>query len=108
MKIRVNDQVKVIAGKDKGKIGTVTRVLVEESRVVVDGVNKAKRHVKAKQGQSGQIVEFSASIHASNVQMICPKTNKATRIGYTITEAGEKVRIAKISGEVIPTKFKKQ
>jgi|CXWL01.1.fsa_nt_gi large subunit ribosomal protein L24 len=102
MKIHTGDQVTVIAGKDKGKQGIVTRVLLEKSRVVVEGVNMRVRHIKKTAQAAGQRISYEASIHVSNVMILDPKTKKPTRIGYKIDpKTGHKSRIAKISGEVI-------
>ena len=102
MKIRAGDVVTVIAGKDKGKQGSVVRVLAEKSRVVVEGVNMRIRHIKKTPQQAGQRISYEASIHASNVMILDPKTKKPTRIGYKVDpKTGEKKRIAKKSGEVI-------
>lgn len=101
MKIRKGDQVEIIAGKDKGKRGKVTSVLPASERVVVSGANIVKRHRKARrEGEKGERVEMEASIHVSNVMLLCPETDKPTRVGYRI-EGGEKVRFSKRSGKVI-------
>ncbi len=100
MKIRKDDSVYILAGKDRGKTGTVTRVLKKTDRVLVDGINKTIKHVKKKEGQSGERVEFFAPIHISNVSIVDPKTGKPTRVGYKV-EGKTKVRIAKKSGEKI-------
>ena len=98
MKIKKGDTVIVIAGKDKGKEGKVVKALPSEDRVVVEGINIRKRHVRARQaGKKGQIVEFSAPIHVSNVMIKDPKTGEPTRVGYKIV-SGKKVRISKKSG----------
>lgn len=101
MKIKVNDQVVVIAGKDRNKTGKVLRVLEKSNRVVVEGVNVAIKHTRKTRGQKGQRVEFNASLSASNVMVLDPKTKKATRIGYRVTKDGKKERIAKKSKTVI-------
>ncbi|MCF7917662.1 50S ribosomal protein L24 [Candidatus Gracilibacteria bacterium] len=100
MKIRLNDFVIVLTGKDKGKTGSVTKVLQKEQRIVIEGVNRRVKHVRGREGQPGERVEFDAPIHVSNVAISDPKTGKATRIGY-IYEGNQKIRIAKKSGEVI-------
>ncbi len=100
MKIRTGDTVLVIAGKDKGKTGTIMRVLESQSRVIVTGINMRTKHVKKTHQQAGQKLHYEASIHASNVMVLDPKTKKPTRIGYTVTEKGKK-RIAKVSGEEV-------
>ncbi|WP_414050780.1 50S ribosomal protein L24 [Macrococcus animalis] len=101
MHIKKGDKVIVITGKDKGKTGTVIEALPKKDRVVVEGVNIAKKHQKPTQmNPEGGIVEFEAAIHVSNVMLIDPKTNKPTRVGTKIEE-GKKVRVAKKSGEII-------
>ena len=94
-KIKRDDEVIVIAGKDKGKRGTVKRVL--ESRFVVSGVNMIKRHTKPSPmaGNQGGIVEREAPIHASNVAIFNSETGKADRVGFQVKEDGTKVRIYK-------------
>jgi large subunit ribosomal protein L24 len=101
MKIRLGDTVVIISGKDKGKTGSVVRVLESDNRVIVEGINMRTRHIKRTQNQAGQKIVYEASIHASNVMMLDPKTKKPTRVGYKIDEKGKKSRIAKLSGEVI-------
>lgn len=76
MRIKTGDTVKVIAGKDKGKTGTVLRTLPKEDRVVVEGLNIAKKHVKPSQAGQGGIEEFPAPIHVSNVKLVDPKSGK--------------------------------
>ncbi|MDD3029683.1 MAG: 50S ribosomal protein L24 [Alphaproteobacteria bacterium] len=98
-KIKTKDKVIVLAGKDKGKTGDVTAVMPKEGRVLVSGVNMVARHTKPSQANpQGGIVRREASIHMSNVALIDPKTNKATRAGYK-TVKGVKTRIARRSGE---------
>lgn len=94
-KIRRDDKVVVIAGKDKGKTGEVIRVL-DDNRVVVEGVNKVKRHTKPNPmlGAQGGIVEKEAPLHVSNVAIFNPETNKADRVGFKVEE-GKKVRVFK-------------
>ncbi|MQP63981.1 50S ribosomal protein L24 [Niveispirillum sp. SYP-B3756] len=100
-KIRKNDRVVVIAGKDKGKTGEVIEVLPTEGRVKVRGVNLVKKHQRQTPMQQGGIVEIEAALDVSNVAHIDPKTNKPTRVGFRTLEDGRKVRFAKASGEVI-------
>ncbi|KKS29764.1 MAG: 50S ribosomal protein L24 [Parcubacteria group bacterium GW2011_GWA2_43_11] len=100
MKIHKNDNVIIIAGKDKGKTGKVLRALPSVEKVIVQGVNIQKHHKKTKKDtkQGGGIVEVSAPIHVSNVQLVDPKTGKKTRIGVTKDDAGKKnVRVTKKS-----------
>lgn len=102
MKIRKDDMVVIIAGKHKGKTGKVLRTLQEKERVVVDGLNKVKRHVKKNREKQGQIIEFEAPIHISNVMLVDPKnTKKRTRIGYSKNAKGKKQRIAKKSKTIL-------
>jgi len=101
MKIKSKDKVIVLAGKDKGKTGTVLRVLPKENRVVVSGINMVSRHTKPSQGNpQGGINRVEASIHVSNLAHVDPKDNKAVRIGYKMIK-DEKVRVARRSGEAI-------
>jgi len=100
-KIKKGDTVVVTTGRDKGKQGEVLRVLREEERVLVQGVNMVKRHTAPSQMSPGGIVEKEAPLHISNVAHIDPKSNKATRVGYKIDKDGRKTRIAKRSGEAI-------
>jgi len=101
MKVKANDTVIVIAGKDKGKQGRVKQALPKADKVVVEGVNIVKKHQKPTQmNPEGGITEFEAAIHVSNVMLLDPKTNKPTRVGTKI-EDGKKVRVAKKSGEII-------
>jgi large subunit ribosomal protein L24 len=100
-KIKKGDKVVVITGRDKGKSGEVLRVLRDDNRVVVQGVNMVKRHTRPQPGNPGGIVEKEASIHISNVAHIDPKSNKPTRVGYKLLEDGRKVRVARRSAEVL-------
>jgi large subunit ribosomal protein L24 len=100
-KIKKGDRVVVITGRDKGKTGEVMRVLREEARVIVQGVNMVKRHTKPSAASTGGIVEKEAALHVSNVAHVDPKTSKATRVGYKVLEGGRKVRVARKSGETI-------
>ena len=98
MKIKVNDTVIIMSGKDKGKKGKVVRALPSEDKVVVEGVNMKKKHQKAgRKGAQGEVIEFAAPVHVSNVMIEDPKSKKPTRVGYKMVN-GKKVRIAKKSG----------
>ena len=102
MKIRRGDTVVVITGKDKGKTGQVLKVLHLKNKVVVSDVNMRTRHKKKTASQAGEIIKYEASMSASNVSLIDPKTRKPTRAGWKIDEkTGKKTRIAKKSGEEI-------
>lgn len=101
-RIRKGDTVVVTTGRDKGKRGEVLRVLTQESRVLVQGVNMVKRHTRQSATSAGGILEKEAPIHLSNVAHIDPSgSNEATRIGFKTLDDGRKVRFAKRSGEVI-------
>lgn len=101
MNIKTGDKVRVIAGKDKGKEGTVTKTIAAKDRVVIEGVNMIKKAQKASQSNpQGGIVEVEAPIHVSNVTLIDPSSNQPTRVGYRV-ENEKKVRYAKKSGETI-------
>jgi large subunit ribosomal protein L24 len=101
MKLKKGDHIIVISGKDKGKTGTIMRVVPQENRVLIDGVGMVKRHIKkASKGQSGRIIERPASVHASNVMLADPDTKKPTRVGRRI-EDGKIVRYAKKSGTAL-------
>ena len=91
----------VIAGRSKGKIGDVLRVIAADQRVVVSGVNVIKRHTKPSRTEQGGIIEREAAIHVSNVAVLDPKTDKPTKIGFKFLEDGRKVRFARGSGETI-------
>lgn len=100
-KIKKGDKVQVITGRDKGKVGEVTKMLLKEGRIIVKNVNLAKRHTKQTQTQAGGIVHKELPIHISNVSHIDPKTNNVTKIGYKILKDGKKVRYAKRSNEIL-------
>ena len=95
--IRKNDNVLVITGKDRGKRGRVLRVVPEKNRLIVEGVNMINRHTKPNPGKSiqGGIVEREASVHASNVQLVCPECGVQTRVGHKILGDGRKVRVCR-------------
>ena len=98
MKIKKGDNVVVLSGKDKGKTGVVEAALPREGKVVVPGVNTAKRHRKARSAtEAGGIIEIDKPIDVSNVAVISPKDGKATRVGYKLVD-GKKVRICKRTG----------
>ncbi len=101
-KIRKGDNVIVIAGKDKGKRGSVLRV-VDDSHVVVEGVNRVKKHQRPNpmKGTTGGIVDMEVPIDVSNIAILNPATQKADRVGFRLLEDGRKVRFLKSNGEVI-------
>ena len=100
-RIRKGDEVIVTSGRDKGKKGSVLRVLTDQDRVLVQGVHMVKRHQRQTQTEQGGIVEKEASIHVSNVALLDPDGGEASRVGFRTLEDGRKVRYAKRSGEVI-------
>ena len=100
-KIRKGDRVTVVTGREKGKTGEVLRVLRAADRVLVQGVNIVKRHQRPSGATAGGIIEKEAPVHISNVALIDPKSDRPTRVGYRVEEAGRKVRVARRSGEVI-------
>ncbi len=100
-KIKKNDEVIVISGRDKGKKGSVLLVLPKKDRVIVQGVNMMKRHTRPTAAQSGGIVDKELPIHVSNIALVDPDGGKPTRVGFRFLEDGRKVRVAKRSGEMI-------
>ena len=100
-KVKKGDRVVVLAGRDKGKQGEVTKVMPQEGRVIVSGVNVVTRHQKPNQMEPGGIKRFEAAIDVSTVSLLDPKDGKPTRVGFKIDEHGRKIRIAKRSGEAI-------
>ena len=100
LKVKKGDKVVVITGRDKGKSGEILKVLREENRVIVQGVNLAQRHQKQSMQQEGGIVQKELTIHVSNVALIDPKTEKPTRVGYKM-DGERKVRVARRSGEAL-------
>ncbi len=97
-KIKKNDNVIILTGKDKGKTGVIARVFRDADKVLIDGMNMRKKHARKDQSGNGQIVEVAFPIHISNVTVVDPKTKKPTRIGYKMV-GDKKVRIAKKSGQ---------
>lgn len=100
-RIKKGDLVCVISGKDKGKSGQVLKMLRQDQRLIVQGVNLIKRHQKQSVTQEGGIVQKEASLHISNVAHVDPVSQKPTRVGIKFLKDGRKVRIAKRSGETI-------
>jgi large subunit ribosomal protein L24 len=102
MHVKKGDTIQVISGRDKGKVGAITTVNPKTSQVIVEGVNVRTKHVKPRQeGESGQIVTFEAPIHSSNVMHYSTKEKTVSRVGYTFTPEGRKVRTLKKTGEII-------
>ncbi len=100
-KVKKGDEVIVIAGKEKGKKGKITKVITDSSRVIVGGVNLVKKNTKPSRTGAGGIVEMEASMHVSNVALLDPKSGKATRVGYKVAADGTKTRVARKSGEAV-------
>lgn len=102
MKIKINDKVKIITGKDKGKEGKVMQILPDEKMAVVEGLNLMVKHIKGRSsGQPGQKIQFAAPLNVSKIMVICSHCNMPTRIGYKILENKSKVRICKKCGEAL-------
>lgn len=102
MKIRKNDTVLVVSGKDRGKKGKVRLAYPKKERVLIEGVNFIKRHTRAmRQVRQAGIIEREAAIHVSNVMLLCSKCNHPTRIGFRFLDDGRKVRICRVCNEVI-------
>jgi len=102
MKIRKNDTVLVITGKDKGKKGKVRKALPREDKVIVEGLNMIKRHSRTKgQARQAGIIELEAPLHVSKVMLICNKCGKPVRVGLRLLESGEKARVCRACSEVI-------
>jgi len=101
MKIKKGDMVKIITGKDKGKTGKVAKVIPSEEKIIVEGMNIKKKHIKPrKQGQKGHIAQISAPFYASNAMIVCSSCGKTTRIGYKL-EGENKTRICKKCGGAV-------
>jgi large subunit ribosomal protein L24 len=99
LKIRKGDRVRVLSGKDKGKEGAVMRTLPREGKVIVDGVNVARKSQRpTRTTQQGGIIDKDMPIQVSNVALVCPSCGKPTRVGYTIDKSGQKARVCKRCG----------
>ena len=99
MRIKKGDNVQVLSGNDKGKTGEVLEVIPKTGKIIVKGINIRKKHVKPrKQGEEGGIIPVECSIYSAKVNVVCPKCNKATRIGYEKDKDNNKVRICKKCG----------
>jgi large subunit ribosomal protein L24 len=101
--IRKNDTVLVTTGKDRGKKGRVIRIVAEKNRLIVEGVNLIKRHTRPNPAKNikGGVVQREASLHASNVQLVCPECGAHTRVGHKVLDDGRKVRICRKCGGVV-------
>lgn len=104
-KIKLNDQVEIIAGKDKGLVGKVIRSYRDTDKVIVEKVNMIKKHSKPNAAnQQGGIIDKEAAVDVSNVMLLCPKCSKATRVGIKSLDDGAKVRVCKKCGESVEAK----
>ena len=101
MKIKLNDQVTIIAGKEKGKKGKIMKILHKKEAVVVEKINIRTKHIKKKENKPGERIKFEAPVHVSNVMLICPNCNKNARVGYKILTTGKKQRICKKCKEAV-------
>ncbi len=102
MHVKTGDTVQVVSGKDKGKVGEIVRAIPKDSKVIVKGVNIKTKHVKPQQeGESGSIVTQEFPIHSSNVMLYSTKENVVSRVCYTFTQEGKKVRMLKKTGEIL-------
>ncbi len=103
MRIRKGDRVQVLKGKDRGKQGVVMRAIPAKGKVIVDGVNRARKHQKPTRAtQQGGVIDKDMPIDVSNVAVISPRDGKPTRVGFRIESSGTKVRICKRSGVELP------
>ncbi|WP_417682342.1 50S ribosomal protein L24 [Roseibium sp.] len=100
-KIKSGDTVIVLTGRDKGKTGEVIKIMPDDNKALVRGVNMVRRHQRQTQTQEGGIIAKEAPIHLSNIAIADPKDGKATRVGFKVQEDGTKVRVAKRSGDLI-------
>lgn len=99
LKVKKNDKVKILQGKDRGKMGKVLRIEPSKERLYIEGVNIIKRHTRKKsQNQPGGIISKEGPIHISNVVIVCPNCSQTARIGFEIKDSGEKVRVCKKCG----------
>ena len=102
IKIKKGDLVKIMVGKDSGKTGKVMQVLPTEKQVVVEGLNVLKKHIKpTKRNEKGQRLEFSAPLAMAKVQLVCPKCNKITRVGFSVLPDGKKQRVCRKCKEIL-------
>jgi large subunit ribosomal protein L24 len=103
MKIRKGDRVQVLAGKDRGREGVVVEAMPTRNKVIVEGVNIAKRHTKPRSAEEpGGIIDKAMPVHVSNVAVLSPADGKPTRVGYKINADGTKVRVCRRTGQEIP------
>jgi len=102
MRLKKNDEVIVLTGRDRGKKGKVLKIFVETNRAVVEGINLVQKHQRpSRENPKGGLVDREAKIHISNLQLVCPKTGKPTKVGYTFLADGTKARVSKVSQEIL-------
>ncbi len=101
MKILKGDQVKILIGKDNGRIGQVLACFPKKGKILVKGLNMFKKHLKASKNQSGGIIEKEASIFVSKLALVCPNCQKTTRVAYKIDKSGQKYRLCKKCNSLI-------
>ncbi len=102
MRLKKNDEVIVLTGRDRGKKGKVLKIFVDTNRAIVEGINMVQKHQRpSRENPKGGLVDREAKIHISNLQLICPKTGKPTKIGYTFLADGTKARLSKVSQEIL-------
>lgn len=101
MKFKINDEVVIIAGKDKNKTGKVTKILRKQNKIVVEKINLRTKHVKKTAERAGEKIQYEAPFDASNAMLIDPKTKKRSRIGYKVSGKDKKQRVSKASKETL-------
>jgi large subunit ribosomal protein L24 len=104
MKIKTNDTVLIITGKDRGKIAKVTKLIRDKNKIVAEKVNVRTKHVKKSAQGPGQIIKFEAPIDASNAMVVCPHCKKPTRVGYSVPAGGKKQRVCKKCKQALDSK----
>ena len=106
-KFKINDTVKITAGKDKGRTGKILKVLPQEQKILVEGLNLYKKHIKAKGNEQGQIVSLPRPISTASVALVCPSCGKATRVGFDASQE-PKVRVCHHCRQIITSETKKK
>jgi len=102
MRLKKDDQVLVLLGRSRGKRGKILKILPASNMAIVENINLVKKHQRpSRQNPKGGLVEREGKIHISNLKLICPKTGKPTRVGYTFLADGKKVRLSKVSQEIL-------
>ena len=107
MKIIKSDKVKILIGKDKGRVGEVVRTFPKKNQIVVKGINLFKKHIKATKDQKGGIVEKERPLLVSKVALVCPSCQKTTRVGYQVDKSGQKYRVCKKCQSLLNSKVTK-